>query len=307
MIFIFISGCSLLPTPADSAESLAPVILQPYATQTVFLLPTPTLFQTQIPLPSATPFIYTITKNDTLGEIAERFNIQLKDLLTANPGVVAETLFVGQEIRIPASSEDAQAIAAPTPAGIVLQQPVCFPSGSGVYCLVLAYNPFSTAIENAIAQVNLLDTDGKLVVSQPAYTPLNIIPAGQSLPLVTFFANQTITAQAAATLQNSTLLINGDARYLPVSASQIQIEVDTAGTTASVKGVLKYFKDAPAAGNIWLAFVAYGADGRVTGVRRWEWQGNLPTGETLEFVGQVFSYGPAIERVDVLVEARPVP
>ena len=78
------------------------------------------------------------------------------------------------------------------------------------------------------------------------------------------------------------------------------------GTTASVEGLISPLKPEPAVGKLWVALVAYAADGSVVGVRRWEWQGNLGNGESLEFVSQVFSFGPEIYKVEILVEAQPV-
>ena len=56
---------------------------------------------------------------------------------------------------------------------------------------------------------------------------------------------------------------------------------------------------APAAG------VAYSADGQIVGFRRWEWQGSLKAGSAQAFDFSVYSLGPAIARVEVIVEARP--
>ncbi|NLP13649.1 MAG: LysM peptidoglycan-binding domain-containing protein [Clostridium sp.] len=44
---------------------------------------------------------YEIKAGDTLANIAARFNIPLRDLLNANPGVVPERLYIGQVICIP--------------------------------------------------------------------------------------------------------------------------------------------------------------------------------------------------------------
>lgn len=304
-----LTGCSALGLGQAGSPTASPtVMLQPYSTRAVSASPTATLFQTPIPLPSATPFIYTVERNDTLGQIAEKFGIRLQDLQAANPGVVAESLFIGQQLRIPASSEDAQLIAAPTPAGLQVEQPVCFPSGSGVYCLVLASNPFGLAVENVIAQVSLVGADGRPVVSQPAFIPLNILPSGQSLPLVVFFPNQSMDGlRGVATLQNSTLLLPGDPRYAEVTAQQVLVDVDASGVAAQVSGALQLDSSAPPVGEVWLAAVAYDAAGEVVGVRRWEWQGRLEPGETTGFALAVYSYGPAIARVDVVAEARPSP
>jgi hypothetical protein len=51
---------------------------------------------------------------------------------------------------------------------------------------------------------------------------------------------------------------------------------------------------------VWVLAVAYGEDGQVVGFRRWE-----SAGDEDEFEFWVYSLGPEIARVELLVEARP--
>ncbi len=59
------------------------------------------------------------------------------------------------------------------------------------------------------------------------------------------------------------------------------------------------------ASTIWLAGVAYDAEEKIVGVRRWEWSGSLAPGESLPFRFMVYSAGAPIARVEVQAEARP--
>jgi hypothetical protein len=61
----------------------------------------------------------------------------------------------------------------------------------------------------------------------------------------------------------------------------------------------------PTAGLIWLVAVAYDADGQIVGFRRWEWRGSISAGAFQPFAIIVYSQGPAIDHVEMLVEARP--
>jgi len=58
-----------------------------------------------------------------------------------------------------------------------------------------------------------------------------------------------------------------------------------------------------AATQVWVAAVAYGEDGRVVGVKRWE--GRDSAGESLNFEMTVASLGGRMTRVEFAVETRP--
>ena len=97
----------------------------------------------------------------------------------------------------------------------------------------------------------------------------------------------------------------GDGRYLPAVARNVLVSVAWDGRSARVQGQVFLPASSAAAKTIWLAGVAYSADGQIVGFRRWEWQGNLKPGSAQPFDFWVYSLGPAIERVEVIVEARP--
>jgi hypothetical protein len=103
-------------------------------------------------------------------------------------------------------------------------------------------------------------------------------------------------------------------RYLETRLTIDQVEISENGLQASLGGSVRLPARSPAAKLVWLLGVAYDAEGNVIGVRRWETgeiAGNgdaeavIEGGDSLPFSFDVFSLGPAIERVDVLVEARP--
>jgi hypothetical protein len=56
---------------------------------------------------------------------------------------------------------------------------------------------------------------------------------------------------------------------------------------------------------VWIAAVAYDAQGQVTGLRRWQSNETLPPGGSLPFEMTVYSLGGDMVRVEVVVEARP--
>jgi hypothetical protein len=78
----------------------------------------------------------------------------------------------------------------------------------------------------------------------------------------------------------------------------VSIEISDAGSSARIAGQAKIAGEQPA-GEVWVLAVAYDVEGNVVGVRRWE-----GLAET-QFEFWVYSLGPEIAEVKLLVEARP--
>lgn len=293
-------GCTSTP---DSPLTVSPLKLRPFPTSTPAIFPTPTFGIVEIPLPSPTPSTYKVASGDSLGTIAEQFGMKLADLQAANPGVASESLSVGQRINIPVS---ASGDVLSTPARATLGAVRCYPAGVGTYCLVTVHNPFAEPLENVKVQMSILNAKGKVTESQEAFLPLNILPPGSSMPAYTLFAELTAGTIPVAQVAAAIRLAPGDARYLPAMTRNVLVSIDWDGHSANAKG--QVFLPAKAAANVktlWLAAVAYSADGQIVGFRRWEWQGSLKPGSAQGFDFSVYSFGPAIETVDVLVEAKP--
>jgi LysM repeat protein len=301
-LMVCVLGCGTVP---PAALPISPSNLTAYATATLSVNPTPTVVATEIPIPTPTPFTYVIVKGDTLSTIAERFGIRLDDLQLANPGVVAESLSVGQMLKIPAKSASSSALPAATPAPADLGPSSCYPSGTGLYCLVPVHNPYPEALENVKLQMTLLDAAGQSVASQEAFLPLNILPPGSILPAFAFFPAFSADAWPAAQLVTSIRLLPGDARYLAAAVRSTLVSVAWDGRSARAQGQVSLSAESNPASALWLAAVAYDAYDQIVGFRRWEWQGNLAPGGSQPFDFAVYSLGQAIERVDIVVEARP--
>ncbi len=299
-----LAGCAG-PEPT-ALMPVSPSNLAAYATQTIPVKPTPTIAATEMPIPSPTPSTYTIKRGDTLLEIARRSGISLAELLAANPGIAPEALSVGQVIQIPAPRAPNSL---PPPAAADLGQAACypvwrgFPSGGGGYCFVPVGHPGPGWLENVKVQVTLLDAEGRLVASQEALLPLTGLGAGQTLPAVAFFPDVQIVGAIQAQLL--TAIQTDSARCLPVELKNLLVGIAWGGLSAQVEGQAWLAAESKPASTIWLAGVAYDAEEKIVGVRRWEWSGSLAPGESLPFRFVVYSAGAPIARVEVQAEARP--
>ncbi len=305
LCILFLESCAPQNVPATPVH----FDLTPYFTTTPSPIPAgPTgLVAAETPLPSPTPFTYTVQTGDTLSEIAERFHVSLDDLQAANPEISPNSMSVGTVLKIP--SDPANPSGEPTPTAVpsTVEQIECYPTAEGgMWCLVLVHNDYPDFMENLSAQVTLIDAAGSVLGSQTALLPLNILPPNSSLPLSVYFAPD-IPAEAEPRVQLLTAirLLPGDARYLPASPQDVLVQVAWSGHTARIDGKVVLPAGSKPAAQVWVAATAYDESGRVVGVRRWESTSAIQPGSSVPFTMWVSSLGGIIARVDVAVEARP--
>ena len=303
LIFVFLLFACAPQTDIQTPKP--PGALLPYATRTPSITPEGPdglVVSFETPLPSPTPFTYEVQAGDTLSEIAERFGLSLDVLIANNPDVSPNSMSIGTELKIPSSSTSPTGASTSTPVPAPVKQIECYPTADkGQWCFVLVHNDTPDVIENLSAQVTLLDTNGvTLLTSALALSLLNILPPGTSLPLMVFFppvlpADVRPQAQLLTGIQISP----DDARYLPASAQNTLVQVDSSGRSAQVSGTVRLPEGSNPASQIWVTAVAYDNFGKVVGVRRWE----STNGET-QFEFEVPSLAGEIERVEFVVEAR---
>jgi LysM repeat protein len=312
LIFFLLTSCTAQRT--DSTPF--PSTLIPFLTSTSVPLSPSGTFQppegvvaAETPLPSPTPFAYTIQQGDTISSIALEFGVSIDDLLAANPEVSPNAMSVGQVINIPSNPQNPSGEPTPTPASFSIQQIECYPTtDQGMWCFILVHNDFPDFLENLSAQITLVDANNAPLESQTALLPLNILPPNTSLPLTAFFSPPSgIPPEAKPQVQILTAirLLPSDERYLPATISNTLVQVNADGRSARVNGQVSLPTDARAASQVWVTGTAYDEMGRVVGVRRWESGAGLTPGGNLPFEFIVSSLGGRIEQVEFAVEARP--
>ena len=301
---LFLTSCA---TPSTNPS--APIALTPFLTTT----PSPTLAQApevifgDTPLPTPTPFTYTVKAGDTMGAIAQQFGIPLAALMAANPNVSPNAMSVGQTLLIPADADNPSGAPTPTPAPFAITQVNCHPTADGgLWCFALAHNDSDSALDNLSARITLLGADGKAVTAQVAIPPLNVLPPHASLPLTAFFP-PPLAADLSPRVQTLTsiAITADDARYLAATLQNTSVDIASNARNARLRGQVLLASNAKPAKTIWVAAVAYDSAGRVTGFRRWEWLGELAGGANLPFEFEVPALGAGMTRVEFFVEARP--
>ena len=333
-----VKASPILPTlqPPTLPGKLTPFV-SPTPSRTPSPLP-PAATVALTPIPTATPFTHTIAKGDTMLGIAIRYGVTLEQLQVANPGVDPGFLVIGNALVIPIEGQSSSEIPNPTPLPVPWSAPRCYPSGDeGLWCFILVTNDQPNPIENISAWISLYDAEGDPVGGQAAVAPLNLLPSGESLPLMAFFA-PPLSGELLPQGQLLTALVveGGVARYLNAEAQIINVDIAEDGVLASVQGQVMV-PQGSIPSYVWLVLTAYDEAGEVAGVRKFDL--GTPCGipqtpaasSTLQatpatgtptftptssatpaplvictpFEFTVYSLGPAIQRVEVLVEARP--
>lgn len=295
-----LSACSL--SPRTSSEQATPTL-------SLIQFQTPTPSETSlpgpgsVPLASPTPLLYTVVANDTFFAIADRFKITIQALETANPGVNPRVLIPGTSLVIPLNGETVVATALPTLTPVAAQNssPLCYSTAAGeLWCFLLVSNDEEQTIENPSGLIDLLAADGSVVGSAQAVAPLDILPAGEQMPLVAYFADPPSNWVAVrGQILTGFWLSASDETYLAVKNIDFDwTESSSDAKTAHVQGTVSLSSDKKAQ-SVWVLAVAYDATGLVVGTRRWESSGDL------DFDFWVYSLGPEIADVQVLTEVRP--
>jgi len=303
--FLILTACASQSTQLAAPQPGNPI---PYLTATQAPPQTPEgLVPLTTPLPSPTPFTYSIQSGDTMSVIAEKFGVALDDLQAANPEISPNAMSVGQVLKIPSNPDNPSGEPTPTPAPFIVEQIKCYPTADkGMWCFVLAHNDSSDFMENLSAQVTLVDSNNVFIKSQVALLPLNILPPNTSLPMAVFFPPDIpFGAKPQVQVLTAIRLLPNDERYIPATINNVLVQVNAEGHSAQVSGLVLSQSPTAAANQVWVAGTAYDEAGRVIGVRRWKSNTSLPAGGSLPFEFLISSIGGKIARVEFAVEARP--
>lgn len=284
--------------------------------------PLPTGYVTATSSPTVTPtptqVYYAVQLNDDMYGIAFRYGLEPQAIMTANPDVDPNAMIVGMQLLIPITPSPEPTVTptmnatgaveetnTPAPRAVTLQEPDCYPDAAGgLWCFILAENENDSARENVSAQVTL--SEGETTWQETAIMPLNLLPAGEALPLIAYFqgplpAQYTVSAELDFYLP----VMPEDARYLTVEIVDDVVEINTVGDVAYVTGTLALSGDQPDAQYTWLSATAFDAEGHIVAVRRWDATVPLVAGGELPFAIFLYSFSGEIDRVTLLAEAQP--
>lgn len=323
-------ACVLLAACTVSAQNGSPTAAQ-QATRSGRLTPfvTPSPLATDAPTsapsathtpaaPTSTPVTHVVQQGEDMTGIAIRYGVGLAELTSANPTVNPNLMSIGTVLIIPASTMPTAPVTAEqsiavTPTAIPVQTgPVTCSRArdGGIWCFRMLRNNQEFTLESLTGVFYLRDNQGE-TLTQEAALPLDTLPAGASLPLAAYFAPEAAASIPEPFQAGSELLTSlpnpDDGRYIPSQVQNPQVFISVDGLTAEILLEVALTAEGQQANRVWVAAVAYDAQGQVVGLRRWENTGTVPlrSGETLPVKMMVYSTGSAIQRVELLSEARP--
>ena len=229
-----------------------------------------------------------------MGSIALEFGISMEELMRVNADISPSAMSVGQELLIP-DIKVTQIAPTIAPFELRLSPPYCYSTLSGGrWCFISVQNETDRSAESISAEVKLFDEKGNLLSTKTAFSLIDRLLTGETMPLSVFFPKKG--ERAEVTLKTALPIPTDDARYIPVTLKNTFTEISWDGRSAEVSG------EVIPEGNpshIWVLAIAYDANGHIVGVRRWE----SVSGEK-KFNLIVASLGYMIEHVQIIVEAK---
>jgi LysM repeat protein len=129
VVVFLVIGAGMVYLALSQSGAMVSTTITPTLTETVTLTPTstpepPTV--TPSPVPSPTPLTYIVAPNDSCLAIAARFEVSIKSIvLLNNIPASCDTLFEGQELKIPHPTPTATSFPTATLSGIEATQAAC--------------------------------------------------------------------------------------------------------------------------------------------------------------------------------------
>ncbi len=301
--FVILVGC----LPLDQAEQAVDGQLTPWHTATAaatFPVKDPAILpSTPTPAPTPTPTIHIVSLGETISSIALRYGLDMNTMLSANPAIDPYALIVGDQVIIPAGSEQAQIGDLTEPIALDISQPECHrtPEG-GLWCFAILSNPLTEAASDLAVTFKILGSSSEELASQTVPAVMNRLDPGQTIPAsVYFFDPMPISYNVTANLASAFLASQSAKTFIPVDTGSPTVEIT--GRLARVTGEAIPAADPGKTVDVWVVALAYDLNGNLVGLRRIENRVTLVEGKGVNFNLFVYSSGGGINSVIIKSEA----
>ncbi len=305
---IILSACApsgQLSLPDSAFTDIPPTItpsstLSPTTTQT----PTPILSPTPLPSPTSTPRIHTVKLGETLGGIAWIYGVSVDKLMEMNPEIDPYVLTVDMQVVIPVETlPPANQTPEPTPVQLPLEGLNCLlDENSGVWCFVWVNNTSDESYENVIVSFNLADLDASEVdaIKEPA--PLNVLLAGEKMPVAAYFPGPNPEQFQKSAQFSSAIPYNPESnRYLN---AEFSVDSETPLLNNKMLRIEGTYQITDPASKVMIVAVAYDQNDQIIGLRAWQTELSEST-LVGNFSLDLSAVAGAIEDYQLFIEAQP--
>jgi LysM repeat protein len=302
VLIFLLAACTHISLDSQGLSSTQ-VTLVPY--QTTIVTPVPSEGSNTAILPSSTPepVTYTVVAGDSLSTIAFRYGVDLNTLILANPGVNANAMPIGMKLVIPpvgnaGGNNSSSTAGLPTPVINSDMKPDCYPFEDGQWiCFLFMHNSLDENIGHITGQVKMTGSS----ISFSATCPLDVVPAGEMIPLIAWIKGIEIKPEAMTGSLTSAITIDqAEAHYEGIQVTHHAETYPTDRRSAIIDGTLS-----PSASGI-LRVLAYALDsqGHVIGFRVWESNDSVQSGMEQPFQIHLYSLEGAITSIHLLAQIR---
>lgn len=141
------------------------------------------------PPPTPTPHVYEVRENDTLLDIALRFDVEMDALELANPDLDPRVLQIGQTIIIPSDHGiPILGISSAPPPPLPISPPMCYPMVTdALLCLGLVENNQTDPVAYLQVAVQITGQQGNVLGEQTVTVEQSYIPPGKVAPYRALF------------------------------------------------------------------------------------------------------------------------
>ena len=273
-----LSGCGRIitptPIPSDTVEvtTLVEAVTPTHTPRPTSTPRIATPIATSTPTVTPTPIIYTIQPGDTLLKIAIAFDRPSEAIQEINGIVDPRFLQIGQPLIIPPAQAGPNNLPTPTSTPFPMEiTAINFQKTrpGALWCLGIVTNPSNTPLTEVVVEASLLDGSGALLAREAAFTQLDVVQPGQSVPFAILFASPPSNFAQYQVIAVSAIPWSSQTRYY--------FELETFDLRGSPESIANYRvrgqlrnRGAVDVEAIRLVVVAYDQDNRLLGQRQAE-------------------------------------
>jgi hypothetical protein len=239
-----------------------------------------------------------------LGGIAWIYGVSVDKLMEMNPEIDPYVLTVDMQVVIPVETlPPANQTPEPTPVQLPLEGLNCLSDeNSGVWCFVWVNNSSAESYENVIVSFNLADIDASAVNSIKEPAPLNVLLAGEKMPVAAYFPGPNPEQFQKSAQFSSAIPYNLESnRYLNAEVSMV---TETPLLNKKMLRIEGTYQVADPASKVMIVGVALDQNEQIIGLRAWQADLSEPTIEG-SFSLDLSAVSGTIEDYQLFIEAQP--